>query len=133
MPNPMPSLEEEVDSWKKKGKHSKRPRSEEEYLAHCLVMLANSGHDGPTPVPVAVEAPPALTYRCSVCDKAFPSYQALGGHKASHKKTTDSGDQSAERAKVAKIHQCFVCLKLFPTGEELGGHKRCHWDGRVAT
>uniref|UniRef100_A0A5K1BWR2 C2H2-type domain-containing protein n=2 Tax=Nymphaea colorata TaxID=210225 RepID=A0A5K1BWR2_9MAGN len=123
------------DSWKK-GKRSKRPRSEEEYLALCLVMLANSGRAGPTPVPVAVEAPPALTYRCSVCDKAFPSYQALGGHKASHKKTTasstDSGDQSAERAKVAKIHQCSVCFKLFPTGQALGGHKRCHWDGGVA-
>ncbi|KAF3792374.1 hypothetical protein EJ110_NYTH00564 [Nymphaea thermarum] len=58
------------------------------------------------------------------------------GHKVSHKKTTasstDSGDQSAGRAKVAKINQCSVCFKLFPTGQAVGGHKRCHWDGGVA-
>ncbi|KAF3792373.1 Zinc finger protein [Nymphaea thermarum] len=108
-------------------------KSDEEYLALCLVKLANSGCAGPTPVPVVVEAPPTLTYRCSVSDKAFPSYQTLGGHKASHKKkttsSTDSGNQSAKCAKVAKIHQFFVCFKLFPNGQALGGHKRCHWDG----
>ncbi|KAF3772638.1 Zinc finger protein [Nymphaea thermarum] len=86
------------------------------------VPVANNGRAGPTPVPVAVEAPPALTYRCSVCDKAFPSYQVLGSHKATHKKTTDSGDQLAERTKVAKIHQCSVCFNQFPTSQALGGH-----------
>ncbi|XP_031483470.1 zinc finger protein AZF3-like [Nymphaea colorata] len=123
------------DSWKK-GKRSKRPRSEEEYLALCLVMLANSGHTAATATTTPLQA--AATnpaYRCTVCDKSFLSYQALGGHKASHKKvvcSADSGYSHPERAKVAKIHQCSVCSKLFPTGQALGGHKRCHWDGGSA-
>uniref|UniRef100_A0A804M4I0 C2H2-type domain-containing protein n=1 Tax=Zea mays TaxID=4577 RepID=A0A804M4I0_MAIZE len=37
----------------------------------------------PTPVPSA--APAAAEFRCSVCGKSFSSYQALGGHKTSHR------------------------------------------------
>ena len=149
-----------VDTWKK-GKRSKRPRSEspateEEYLALGLIMLARgstndstssaaaNGHGADdhrqyssSSVPAA--APPALklSYKCSVCNKAFPSYQALGGHKASHRKlsidaaTTNADNPSTTSATSVscRAHECSICHKTFPTGQALGGHKRCHYEG----
>ncbi|KAL4178726.1 hypothetical protein AMTRI_Chr13g83640 [Amborella trichopoda] len=95
------------------------PSSEEEDLAHCLVMLASAKVDPPTadtesscasatrdeeepdgfrqppsrnsapvsrnPVPDGVSRPPGL-FECKACKKLFNSHQALGGHRASHKK-----------------------------------------------
>ncbi|GAB2293840.1 ZINC FINGER protein [Dionaea muscipula] len=94
------------------------------------------------------------TYRCSVCSKAFGSYQALGGHKASHRKlnlqSADQDDQKSTSSASAaatsasgavgaaanpigsgKIHECSICHKCFPSGQALGGHKRCHYEGII--
>ncbi|XP_051152713.1 zinc finger protein ZAT4-like [Andrographis paniculata] len=85
-------------------------------------------------------------FACSICKKGFPSYQALGGHKASHKKfkgscapVEHSLDQSSnnkliiEHPAVASLgwnknkdHECPICFKAFPSGQALGGHKRSH-------
>ncbi|KAJ4824992.1 hypothetical protein Tsubulata_014369 [Turnera subulata] len=146
------------DTWTKR-KRSKRPRSdfespatEEEYLALCLVMLARGGgpsvkETAPAPPP-ELPQPPALSlsYKCSVCNKAFPSYQALGGHKASHRKSTSDAAAAAPSAAdnnpstsnssttvgtatSGRTHECSICHKCFPTGQALGGHKRCHYEG----
>ncbi|KAJ8640744.1 hypothetical protein MRB53_017438 [Persea americana] len=125
-----------------KRPRSKRPRpTEEEYLALCLIMLARGGASGAASFASPIrhhEAPlPPTTknaHRCSVCDKAFPSYQALGGHKASHRKLLPYAEDSAPKAPSAAVisgrsHQCSICLKSFPSGQALGGHKRCHYDG----
>lgn len=131
-----------------KRKRSKRPRvdpqdqpSEEEYLALCLIMLARGGDGGEGSHPPVA---PKLSYKCSVCDKAFPSYQALGGHKASHRKSAEAasaaptapGDNPTSSSAAAaapgssgRLHECSICHKAFPTGQALGGHKRCHYDG----
>ncbi|XP_027330892.1 zinc finger protein ZAT10-like [Abrus precatorius] len=136
-----------------KRKRSKRSRdhpSEEEYLALCLIMLARSGgatvsnhRHTATPPPESPDPATAaakLSYKCSVCNKAFPSYQALGGHKASHRKLAGE-DQSTSSAATAtssattttngggRAHECSICHKSFPTGQALGGHKRCHYEG----
>lgn len=96
-------------------------------------------------------------FKCSTCDKCFPSHQALGGHRSSHNKlrvniqnTADGSypfavsheihaSSSSQLLKsnenggvdgsmvVENIHQCQTCKKIFPTGQALGGHKRCHW------
>ncbi|CAN8257184.1 unnamed protein product [Cochlearia groenlandica] len=136
-----------------KGKRSKRPRSEfgrnsiiststlkeEEYIALCLMLLANDGDrnnrdDKATPI-----------FKCGVCEKGFSSYQALGGHKASHRKNlsftqTSGGDEKSEITTVShgggggggsvKFHVCTICNKSFATGQALGGHKRCHYEGK---
>lgn len=140
------------DSWTKR-KRSKRHRTEteEEYLALCLIMLARGGnrngdidasdhHRGEQPEQVPVK----LSYKCSVCDKVFPSYQALGGHKASHRKNSytaaDSFSSVVEPKPAAaasssttvsggRMHECSICHKTFPSGQALGGHKRCHYEG----
>ncbi|XP_022763498.1 zinc finger protein ZAT10-like [Durio zibethinus] len=151
------------ETWKK-GKRSKRSRSEspapseEEYLALCLIMLARGstkenknvsasnggdGHRQSSSSSVPAADPPALklSYKCSVCNKAFPSYQALGGHKASHRKpSTDTASTNAENPSTTstntsatngsgRAHECSICHKTFPTGQALGGHKRCHYEG----
>lgn len=149
---------DDTEQWSKRKRTNKRPRldtspsNEEEYLALCLVMLARGGGSASASAdtPYSPPPPPALklTYKCSVCDKAFPSYQALGGHKASHRKfaaaaaaaaasATAGGDESsanssavvAAAAGSGKAHECTICHKSFPTGQALGGHKRCHYDG----
>ncbi|KAL5559157.1 hypothetical protein UlMin_035368 [Ulmus minor] len=160
-PNPH-SLDQ---SWVKR-KRSKRsrldhPPTEEEYLALCLIMLARGGAAAETdsdaslqnkspspPAPVPATSATKLSYKCSVCNKAFLSYQALGGHKASHRKgnggedhstssTTTTTTTSATTVAVSngsgKVHECSICHKTFPTGQALGGHKRCHYEGGGAT
>ncbi|KAK7390972.1 hypothetical protein VNO78_19225 [Psophocarpus tetragonolobus] len=147
--------EEEIDlqfrePWAKR-KRSKRPRSEteEEYLALCLIMLAQSGNDrkittnsknaqpSSSSSSQKQPSPPVkLTHTCTVCNKAFPSYQALGGHKASHRKASSESTAllvpndtvSAATLPGSRMHQCSICQKSFPTGQALGGHKRCHYD-----
>ncbi|KAE8714652.1 arginine N-methyltransferase 2-like [Hibiscus syriacus] len=44
---------------------------------------------------LAPEPTKKLNCKCSVCNKAFNSYQALGGHKASHRKLSVSNDDQA--------------------------------------
>ncbi|KAL6636865.1 hypothetical protein ACP70R_024437 [Stipagrostis hirtigluma subsp. patula] len=72
-----------------KRKRSRRQRSEEENLALCLLMLSRGGHhrvQAPPPPPEPLAAPAAAAeFKCSVCGKSFGSYQALGGHKTSHR------------------------------------------------
>jgi hypothetical protein len=151
-----------LDTWTKR-KRSKRQRfesapTEEEYLALCLIMLARGGGSTTatatatsqrynSPIrnlapEVAAGTPAKLVYKCSVCDKGFSSYQALGGHKASHRKlaaaasgddqsasSTTSTTVTASHSGSGKVHECSICHKSFPTGQALGGHKRCHYEG----
>ncbi|CAN6356753.1 unnamed protein product [Urochloa humidicola] len=124
-----------------------REPTEEEYMALCLVMMARGRRD------VAAPAPPP-EHACSVCGKVFPSYQALGGHKASHRAKppssaaaapvsasvkeeapapSSSGSAAAAGEGKTAAHECNVCGKVFPTGQALGGHKRCHYDGTIGS
>lgn len=98
---------------------------------------------------------------CVTCNKSFTSYQALGGHRASHNKVkmlennqaranneallllgnegTVTGLASAQGSNTSLSsnnngdHICNICHKSFTTGQALGGHKRCHWTGPVST
>ncbi|KAG7565102.1 Zinc finger C2H2-type [Arabidopsis suecica] len=147
---------ENLESWTKR-KRTKRhridqpnPPSEEEYLALCLLMLArgSSDHHSPPSDHHSISPPSdqQKDYKCSVCGKSFPSYQALGGHKTSHRKpvsiiNNDDGNNSNGSVtnngnisnglvgQSGKTHNCSICFKSFPSGQALGGHKRCHYDG----
>ncbi|GER42142.1 zinc finger protein [Striga asiatica] len=131
----------------KSTKRHRRSQSDEEYLAACLVMLARGGaatfaadrepSAAAPPLPPPAAALPG-THACSVCGKAFPSYQALGGHKASHRvKSPADGAAAAVAGHVAplnpsgRLHECSICGKAFPTGQALGGHKRRHYEGVI--
>ena len=70
---------------------------EEEDMANCLILLAQGNQNYKILVkPVVIAASTTTTninkdvglyvYQCKTCDRHFPSFQALGGHRASHKK-----------------------------------------------
>lgn len=76
-------------------------------------------------------------FECETCEKVFKSYQALGGHRASHKKKRalegsssssliDVSDEKKKKKKKSSGHECPICLKVFSSGQALGGHKRSH-------
>ncbi|KAK2379360.1 zinc finger protein ZAT9 [Trifolium repens] len=90
-------------------------------------------------------------YKCDTCNKVFRSYQALGGHRASHKKNMkliaeNGGDSISNhhdhKNKIEnnvvvnhnnngekRIHECPICFREFSSGQALGGHKRTHGIG----
>ncbi|XP_056861009.1 zinc finger protein ZAT9-like [Raphanus sativus] len=97
---------------------------------------------------------------CVTCYKSFTSYQALGGHRASHNKVKILENHQARANSDALLlgtqamitglpsaqalntslsssnngdHVCDICHKSFPTGQALGGHKRRHWTGPVSS
>ncbi|KAL6856210.1 hypothetical protein ACP4OV_019012 [Aristida adscensionis] len=133
---------------------------EDEYLAICLVMLArgvreedeeHGGGGGATKAAgraaaaAAAAGKAAKGYGCSVCGKVYPSYQALGGHKTSHRKPPTPAPQAVGATAAAtgdeapaggvaeeKVHRCSLCLRTFPSGQALGGHKRLHYEGGAA-
>ncbi|CAN1324038.1 Zinc finger protein AZF2 [Linum perenne] len=98
-------------------------------------MLARGDFSSPRPhhrsiAPVDSHQSLYSSYKCLVCAKSFPSYQALGGHKASHRKSPAAATTTiTASAASGKAHECSVCHKSFPSGQALGGHKRCHYDG----
>jgi hypothetical protein len=114
-------------------------------MALCLVMMARGvREDSVMGVGVAPAAAPrkAHGYECSVCGKVYASYQALGGHKTSHRKpptppaaqAASAGGDEASGGSVAeaKVHRCSLCDRTFPSGQALGGHKRLHYEGGAA-
>ncbi|XAR72149.1 hypothetical protein NMG60_11018686 [Bertholletia excelsa] len=93
-------------------------------------------------------------YQCKTCNKTFPSFQALGGHRASHSKPRPpstvavpfdgveeerpdsktcnisppmfSLQLSTKSTSSSKIHECAICGAEFASGQALGGHMRRH-------
>ncbi|KAL6907467.1 hypothetical protein ACP4OV_002506 [Aristida adscensionis] len=70
-------------------------------------------------------AAPERVFECKTCNRQFPSFQALGGHRASHKKPRMADDAAAEPPKP-KVHGCSICGLEFAIGQALGGHMRRH-------
>lgn len=94
-------------------------------------------------------------FKCQTCNKVFGSYQALGGHKANHKKmmkseisddddednyeSTDEEDGNEGRNNnyaVVDDHpirtfECPFCFKVFGSGQALGGHKKVHFSNNL--
>ncbi|XP_031265609.1 zinc finger protein ZAT9-like [Pistacia vera] len=70
-------------------------------------------------------------YKCNTCKKGFRSYQALGGHKASHKKIKTHLIKGSLEDDVTllnpRVFKCTVCDKVFESGQALGGHKKVHF------
>lgn len=104
----------------------KRSREDREIetlaMANCLMLLSNMAKSSTAP-------PSDRAFACKTCNKQFPSFQALGGHRASHKRpklmAADLHDQSPLPAKP-KTHECSICGLEFPLGQALGGHMRRH-------
>ncbi|XP_010253292.1 PREDICTED: zinc finger protein ZAT12-like [Nelumbo nucifera] len=94
-------------------------------MANCLMLLSRGGE--------ADSMAPHRVFECKTCNRKFPSFQALGGHRASHKKPRLMGaDDPNHQAQLhnlqvkPKTHECSICGLEFAIGQALGGHMRRH-------
>ncbi|WOL00074.1 hypothetical protein Cni_G08787 [Canna indica] len=142
---------------------------EEEDMANCLILLAqglpfDKPSAGAATATTTTEkftsrrfAEAATTtngkagfyvYECKTCNKCFPSFQALGGHRTSHKKpklaaaalppeklavhddmlqiSMNSFSKAIASSAKPKVHECSICGSEFSSGQALGGHMRRH-------
>ncbi|XP_022897332.1 zinc finger protein ZAT10-like [Olea europaea var. sylvestris] len=107
--------------------------------------LASAGDDKKSiepfsPTIIASSPDQNKPYICSVCGKSFSSYQALGGHKTSHRDRsqfatttaiTNTSNMISYVNPSGRIHKCNVCSENFTTGQALGGHMRMHYEGVI--
>ncbi|KAG6412726.1 hypothetical protein SASPL_125412 [Salvia splendens] len=116
--------------------------TEEADTARCLILLSQ-GHF----IPITKTRRDAAMYTCKTCNRSFQSFQALGGHRASHKKPKNekryaifsptslslqlsSVSTTATAAmKSPRVHECSYCGAEFASGQALGGHMRKHRGG----
>ncbi|XP_060174574.1 zinc finger protein ZAT11-like [Lycium barbarum] len=97
---------------------------EAQAMANCLILLSSKDKDRRN------------SFECKTCKKRFSSFQALGGHRASHKSLKSSIDSGkflhgnnnskllSQKRKV--VHECSICGMEFSMGQALGGHMRRH-------
>ncbi|KAG9453643.1 hypothetical protein H6P81_006547 [Aristolochia fimbriata] len=108
-------------------------------------MLLSAGHDSSTSTTSSSTATTTTTttttssaaaggntrvFECKTCNRHFSSFQALGGHRASHKRAKLIGDDphasTSSNAAGPKVHECSICGTEFAMGQALGGHMRRH-------
>ncbi|PSR89921.1 Zinc finger protein [Actinidia chinensis var. chinensis] len=134
----------------------------DEDMANCLILLAQ----GLSPPPAEADEGKIVkftsrriaaagksgfyVYECKTCNRSFSSFQALGGHRASHKRPKTEAkppippppqtdvEEKCELTKIPpplplpvaprpnKIHECSICGSEFSSGQALGGHMRRH-------
>ncbi|GMJ08962.1 hypothetical protein like AT2G28710 [Hibiscus trionum] len=96
-------------------------------MANCLMLLSKVGQTDASQH--HYEGGGGRVFACKTCNKRFPSFQALGGHRASHKKPRLTGGDAPEMPvspKKPKTHECSICGLEFAIGQALGGHMRTH-------
>lgn len=112
--------------------------SAEEDVALCLMMLSRDAWSFINSAESS-RVQKRSKYQCETCDKVFDSFQALGGHKTSHRKIENDFGGVGNRSKKnvaqddGKLHVCPFCYRVFGSGQALGGHKRSHVLGSSTT
>lgn len=100
-------------------------------LSNCLMMLSYPQQQQKNKPQQTSFGP--VEYECKTCNKKFSSFQALGGHSASHKRSKLEGGEfmktnatSLSLGNKPKMHECSICGQEFSLGQALGGHMRRH-------
>lgn len=96
-------------------------------MANFLVLLSRGGDVE------SLSHSASRVFECKTCKRRFMSFQALGGHRASHKKPRLMEENRNDHSSVSvgspakpKTHECSICGSEFATGQALGGHMRRH-------
>ncbi|XP_030450006.1 zinc finger protein ZAT11-like [Syzygium oleosum] len=99
-------------------------------MAKCLMLLSHGINTNPKRATVHHDED---NFECKTCNRRFSSFQALGGHRASHKKPKLPETKPEDCTKLAlgsavkpKMHECSICGMKFSLGQALGGHMRRH-------
>lgn len=101
-------------------------------VVNCLMLLSKVGQNRAVAAADEKRWPTAeRVFTCKTCNRQFPSFQALGGHRASHKKPKlMAGDLLGHELPSSpvkpKTHECSICGLEFAIGQALGGHMRRH-------
>ncbi|XP_020206674.1 zinc finger protein ZAT11 [Cajanus cajan] len=90
-------------------------------LGNCLMLLAQSQPRESKPQKLLGP----VEFECRTCNRKFSSFQALGGHRASHKKPKLEG-KILRLGNKPKTHDCSICGQRFSLGQALGGHMKRH-------
>ncbi|TKY50657.1 Zinc finger protein ZAT11 [Spatholobus suberectus] len=100
-------------------------------MANYLMLLSRGGEFESTNTNY-LKSSNNRVFECKTCNRQFPSFQALGGHRASHKKPRLMGESDDHNQVLdgsppkPKTHECSVCGLEFAIGQALGGHMRRH-------
>ncbi|OIT32733.1 PREDICTED: zinc finger protein ZAT11-like [Nicotiana attenuata] len=88
---------------------------EAQAMANCSMLLSRLNNN-------------TSSFECKTCNKRFSSFQALGGHRTSHKSLRSLSIDARSKSKKPKnnMHQCSICGMEFFMGQALGGHMRRH-------
>ncbi|PPS17320.1 hypothetical protein GOBAR_AA03296 [Gossypium barbadense] len=120
-------------------------------MANCLLLLSQGQTrkvkptSPPPSEPSTAAAVETDVHQCKTCNRCFPSFQALGGHRASHKKFKVVNDQDINNnhnkedhrhydqfnemattlslhitSKKPRVHECSICGAGFSSGQALG-------------
>lgn len=100
-------------------------------IAKCLMILAQTSMVKQIGLNQHTESHTSNRFECKTCNRKFSSFQALGGHRASHKKPKLNVEQKdmkhlSNNFKGNHLHECSICGQSFGTGQALGGHMRRH-------
>lgn len=105
--------------------HMKRGREDEgdelDNMANCLMLITKVGEISETN-PLKDSG----SFRCKTCNREFSSFQALGGHRTSHKRSKLMVTDLSNQPTKPRIHLCPICGLEFGIGQALGGHMRKH-------
>ncbi|XP_009604641.1 zinc finger protein ZAT12-like [Nicotiana tomentosiformis] len=109
----------------------KRSREEDrqveaEAMANCALMLLSRLNNNNNTT--STDRDYHNDFECKTCNKRFPSFQALGGQRASHKRPRLLARDFLVQSKKNKMHECSICGMEFSLGQALGGHMRRHRD-----
>ncbi|KAK4370426.1 hypothetical protein RND71_009901 [Anisodus tanguticus] len=96
---------------------------EAQAMANCVLMLLSRLNNN---ISSSSTDQHQNDFECKTCNKWFPSFQALGGHRASHNKRSSLLGEFIVEAKKNKMHKCSICGMELSVGQALGGHMRHH-------
>ncbi|KAK9755187.1 hypothetical protein RND81_01G007600 [Saponaria officinalis] len=99
-------------------------------MENCLMLLSAQAAAAAARTTAVAANDVGRMYACKTCGRKFDSFQALGGHRASHNKLKSAGggggDGEGGESVKPKSHACSICGVEFPIGQALGGHMRRH-------